>query len=81
MFFIIVALPTIAIIGHSFVICGVMKLEKISQVRLVHIIYKDYRKISNISRTKSPNLDVFRLVLQLSLPNPMKPGVKSRMKK
>ena len=38
-----------------------------------------YRKISYISRTKSPNLNVSRLVLQLSLPNLMKPGVKSRM--
>ena len=40
----------------------------------------DYRKISNIRRTKSPNLDVSRLVVQLSSPNPVKPGVKSRMK-
>ena len=39
-----------------------------------------YSKISNISRTKSPNLNVSRLVLQLCLPNPMKSGVKSRMK-
>ena len=39
-----------------------------------------HHKISNIRRTKSPNLNVSRLVLQLSLPNPMKPGVKSRMK-
>ena len=39
-----------------------------------------YRKISNIRCTKSPNLIVSRLVLQLSLPNPMKPGVKSRLK-
>ena len=39
-----------------------------------------YRKISDIRRTKSQNLNVSRLVLQLSLPNPMKPGVKSRMK-
>ena len=39
-----------------------------------------YRKISNIRRTKSPNLNVPRLVLQSSLTNPMKPGVKSRMK-
>ena len=38
------------------------------------------RKSSNIRRTKSPNLNVSRLVLQLSLSNPMKPGVKSRMK-
>ena len=40
----------------------------------------DYRKTSNIRRTKPPNLNIYRLVLQLSLPNPMKPGVKSRMK-
>ena len=39
-----------------------------------------YCKISNIRRTKSPNLNVSRLVVQLSLPNPMKPGVKLRMK-
>ena len=37
----------------------------------------NYRKISNIRRTKSPNLNVSRLVLQLSLPIPMKPGVKT----
>ena len=39
-----------------------------------------YRKISNIRCTELPNLNVSRLVLQLSLLNPMKPGVKSRMK-
>ena len=39
-----------------------------------------YCKISNTRRTQSPNLNVSRLVLQLSLPNPMKPGVKLRMK-
>ena len=39
-----------------------------------------YRKVSNISRTKSQNLIVSDLVLQLSLPNPLKLGVKSRMK-
>ena len=41
---------------------------------------KHYRKISNIRLTKSQNLNVSRLVLEWSLPNPMKPGVKSRMK-
>ena len=41
---------------------------------------QEYHKISNIRRTKSPNLNVSRLILQLSLPNTMKPGVKSRMK-
>ena len=39
-----------------------------------------YGKISNIRRIKSPDLNVSCLVLQLSLPNPMNPGVKSRMK-
>ena len=42
--------------------------------------FSTYRKISNISRTKSPNLDVSRLVVQLSFANPTKPGVKWRMK-
>ena len=41
---------------------------------------RDYCQISNISCTKSPNLNVSRLVLQLSLSNPPKPGVKSGMK-
>ena len=39
-----------------------------------------HRKISNISRTNSQNWNDYRLVLQLSLPNPLKPGVTSRMK-
>ena len=42
--------------------------------------YLTYRKISNIRRNKSSNLNASPLVVQLSLPNPMKPGVKSRMK-
>ena len=40
----------------------------------------DYRKISDIRRTKYQNLNDSRLILQLSLPNPLTPGVKSRMK-
>ena len=39
-----------------------------------------YREVSNIRRTKSQNLNASRLVLKLSLPNPLKPGVKLRMK-
>ena len=39
-----------------------------------------YRKISNISSTKSQNLNDSHLVLKSSLPNSLKPGVKSRMK-
>ena len=36
-----------------------------------------YRKISNIRRTKSPNLNVSCLVLQFSLPNPMNRAAQS----
>ena len=39
-----------------------------------------YPQIHNIRNTKSQNLNVSRLVLPLPLPNPLKPGVKSRMK-
>ena len=39
-----------------------------------------YRKVSNIRHTQSQNLNDFHLVLQSSLPNPLKPGAKSRMK-
>ena len=48
------------------------------EVKLI-IIVKCYHETSNISRTKSQSVNVFRLVLQLSLPNPLKPCVKSRM--
>ena len=51
--------------------------------RKLHIVLRiffDYRKISNTRRTKSPNLTVYRLVLQLPLLNQMKPCAKSRMK-
>ena len=41
---------------------------------------QNYRKISNIRRTKSQNLNVSRFILQLFVPNPMKPGVKLEMK-
>ena len=39
-----------------------------------------YRKISNISCTKFQNLNDSRFISQLSVPNPLKPGVKLRMK-
>ena len=38
--------------------------------------YTIYRKLSNIRGTKSKNLNVSRLVVHLSLPNLLKPGVK-----
>ena len=37
-----------------------------------------YCKISNMRHTKSQNLNDPHLILQLSSPNPLKPGVKSR---
>ena len=39
-----------------------------------------YRQVFNISRTKSQHLKDSRTVLRLSLLNPLKPDVKSRMK-
>ena len=42
--------------------------------------YMMYRKVSTIRRTKSQNLNDSPLVLRSSLSNPLKPGVKSRMK-
>ena len=39
-----------------------------------------YRQTSNIRRTKFQNLNVSRIVLQLSLSNRLKPGVNSKMK-
>ena len=36
----------------------------------------DYREISNTRWTKSQNLNVSHLILQLSLPSQLKPGVK-----
>ena len=43
-------------------------------------VYSTYRKTSGISRTKSQNLNVSCILLQLSSPNPLKPGAKLRMK-
>ena len=36
--------------------------------------FETYRQFSNIRRTQSQNINVSRLVLQLSLPNPLKPS-------
>ena len=40
------------------------------------VFWKNCCKTSSISRTKSQNLTVSHVVLQLSLSNPLKPGVK-----
>ena len=39
-----------------------------------------YHKTSSISRTKSQNLNASCILLQFSSLNPLKPGVKFRMK-
>ena len=39
-----------------------------------------YCQISNIRGTKSQTLNAYCIALQLSLSNPLKPGIKSRMK-
>ena len=44
------------------------------------LVENKYCKISNISRTQNQNLNDSRLIMQLPLPNPFKPGVQSRMK-
>ena len=44
------------------------------------ICNKDYRQVSNIRRNKSQHLKDSRTVSRLSLPNPLKPDVKLRMK-
>ena len=46
----------------------------------IQLVKGKYRKISNTRRTKSQNLNDSRLFLRLSLPNPLNPCVKSRMK-
>ena len=43
-------------------------------------LLNEYCTICNIRCTESPNLNVSHPVLQLSVPYPVKPGVKSRMK-
>ena len=49
-------------------------------VHLLLLTIDDWRQTSNIVRTKSQQLNVSGLVLQMFLPNPLNPGVKSRMK-
>ena len=53
---------------------------KASTDTLVTTEFDMYRQIYNIRCTKPQDLNVSHLVLQLPLYNPMKPGVKPRMK-
>ena len=47
-------------------------------LKLIHVYI--YPQASNVRHTKSQNSNVSHLILQLSMPNPLKPGVKLRMK-
>ena len=47
---------------------------------MLHIWYIMYCKTSSISRTKFQNLNVSCILMQLSSLDPLKPGVKLRMK-
>ena len=66
----------------SFVASGIiMQMELcISWYLLRFLIHFKYRKTFSISRNKSQNLNFSRLLLQWSLPNPLKPSVTLRMK-
>ena len=60
---------------------GIMLLwSGLNVFRWDQLIDSVYRQFSNISGTQSQNINVSRLVLPLSLPNPLQPGVKLRVK-
>ena len=52
----------------------------VEQIRQWTRTLGNYRQVSNIRRTKSQHSQDSRTVLRLSLPNPLKPDLKSRMK-
>ena len=77
--------PEISLVCHSESVTEDDKVDNILSNIWVHskLIwddYEDYRLFSNIRRAQSQNINVYRLVLQLPLPNPLKPRVKLRMK-
>ena len=59
--------------------CAILSVRGLHAVNTASQTSK-YRQNSNTIRTKSDYLKVSRFILQLSLPNPLKPGFKSRMK-
>ena len=75
----IISMYTLAIKSNDTII-GCRRRHISLSLSLVYTLIINYRKISNIKRTKSKNLNESRLVSQLSLSNPLKSCVKSRMK-
>ena len=63
--------------SHFDVVCWGLYGFQWTDIELSH---ETYRQVSNIRHTKSQHLKDYRTVLRLSLPNPLKPDVKSRMK-
>ena len=57
-----------------------MIMQKVVMIQYISKQYFCYRPVSNMRRNKSQHLKDSRTVLRLSLPNPLKPDVKSRMK-
>ena len=71
----------VSLLEHRGYLHGFLAINGKVRGKISSVVWgRAYHKICNIRRTKSPNLNVSRLVLQLFLPNSMKPGVKSRMK-
>ena len=66
------------VMRHWWLVCQPPISQRIYE--LIIQIFGIYCQVSNIRRTKSPHLKDSRTVLRLSLPNPLKPDVKSRMK-
>ena len=57
---------------------GTLDLKQLLAISTQQPASIDYRQISNIRDNESQYLNVSHFLLHLSLPNPMKPGVKSR---
>ena len=62
------------------ILCGITYAYNLFYKKHLFLHNISYHKTSGISRTKSQNLNVSCVLLQLSLLNPLKPGVKLRMK-
>ena len=62
------------------VIDGAVTQQLVALKAVMPTTFNTYRKTFSISRTKSQNLNVSNLILQLYLLSPLTPCVKSRMK-
>ena len=58
----------------------IINVGSLLSMLLTPILRSKYRKYSSISRTKSQQSNVSCSASRLSLTNPLKPGVKSKMK-